>query len=65
VISGLEDDVLTLALAQDIYEVRQRAGHFPADWQSHLPGNPSPYTSTIVFLVRKGNSWASSTTAIS
>jgi len=57
VIDGLEADVLTLALAYDIDEVQQRTGYFPADWQSRLPGNSSPYTSTIVFLVRKGNPW--------
>ena len=57
VIDGLEADVLTLALAYDIDEVQQRTGYFPADWQSRLPENSSPYTSTIVFLVRKGNPW--------
>ena len=55
VIDGLEADVLTLALAYDIDEVQQRTNYFPADWQSRLPGNASPYTSTIVFVVRKGN----------
>ncbi len=57
VIDGLEADVLTLALAYDIDEVQQRTGYFPADWQSRLPDNSAPYTSTIVFLVRKGNPW--------
>ncbi len=57
VIDGLEADVLTLALAYDIDEVQQRTGYFPAEWQSRLPENSSPYTSTIVFLVRKGNPW--------
>jgi len=57
VIDGLEADVLTLALAYDIDEVQQRTGYFPTDWQSRLPENSSPYTSTIVFLVRKGNPW--------
>jgi sulfate transport system substrate-binding protein len=55
VIDGLEADVLTLALAYDIDEVAQKTGYFPADWQSRLPDNASPYTSTIVFVVRKGN----------
>ena len=55
VIDGLEADVLTLALAYDIDEVGQKTGYFPADWQSRLPDNSSPYTSTIVFVVRKGN----------
>ena len=57
VIDGLEADVLTLALAYDIDEVQQRTGYFPADWATRLPNNSSPYTSTIVFLVRKGNPW--------
>ncbi len=55
VIDGLEADVLTLALAYDIDEVSAKAGLFPADWQKRLPHNSSPYTSTIVLLVRKGN----------
>jgi len=54
VIDGLEADVLTLALAYDIDAVAG-AGLLPADWQKRLPSNSSPYTSTIVFLVRKGN----------
>jgi len=55
VIDGLEADVVTLALAYDIDEIAQKARLFPADWQKRLPDNSSPYTSTIVFLVRKGN----------
>lgn len=54
VIDGLDADVLTLALAYDIDAVADR-GLLPKDWQARLPGNSSPYTSTIVFLVRKGN----------
>jgi sulfate/thiosulfate-binding protein len=54
VIDGLPADVVTLALAYDIDEVAQR-GALAADWQTKLPQNASPYTSTIVFLVRKGN----------
>jgi sulfate transport system substrate-binding protein len=55
VIDGLDADVVTLALAYDIDEIAQRAKLLPADWQKRLPHNSSPYTSTIVFLVRKGN----------
>jgi sulfate transport system substrate-binding protein len=55
VIDGLEADVVTLALAYDIDAIVQHAGLLPADWQARLPNNSSPYTSTIVFLVRKGN----------
>jgi sulfate/thiosulfate transport system substrate-binding protein len=55
VIDGLDADVVTLALAYDIDELHRRAGLLPADWQKRLPHNSSPYTSTIVFLVRKGN----------
>ncbi len=54
VIDGLEADVVTLALAYDVDAVA-KAGLLPADWQKKLPQNASPYTSTIVFLVRKGN----------
>lgn len=54
VIDGLEADVVTLALAYDIDAIAQY-GLLPADWQKRLPDNSSPYTSTIVFLVRKGN----------
>ncbi len=57
VIDGLEADVVTLALAYDIDEIATRAKLLPADWQKRLPNNSSPYTSTIVFLVRKGNPW--------
>ncbi len=57
VIDGLPADVVTLALAYDIDEIAQRARLLPGNWQSRLPNNSSPYTSTIVFLVRKGNPW--------
>jgi sulfate transport system substrate-binding protein len=55
VIDGLEADVVTLALAGDIDAIAEKAKLIPADWQKRLPHNSSPYTSTIVFLVRKGN----------
>jgi sulfate/thiosulfate transport system substrate-binding protein len=55
VINGLEADVVTLALAYDIDAIAQQAKLLPADWQQRLPDNSTPYTSTIVFLVRKGN----------
>jgi sulfate/thiosulfate-binding protein len=55
VINGLEADVVTLALAYDIDAISQQAKLLPADWQKNFPDNSSPYTSTIVFLVRKGN----------
>ena len=55
VIDGLDADVVTLALAYDIDELHERAKLIPADWQKRLPHNSSPYTSTVVFLVRKGN----------
>lgn len=55
VIDGLEADVVTLALAYDIDAIHQHSGLLPKDWQSRLPYNSAPYTSTIVFLVRKGN----------
>src|SRR5437879_9156398 len=54
VIDGLQADVVTLALAYDIDAIAGK-GLIPADWQTRLPLNASPYTSTIVFLVRKGN----------
>jgi len=54
VIDGLEADVVTLALAGDIDAIA-RSGQLPAAWQQRLPNNSTPYTSTIVFLVRKGN----------
>lgn len=55
VIDGQEADVVTLALAGDIDIINRQAKLLPADWQSKLPDNSSPYTSTIVFVVRKGN----------
>ncbi|MEZ0209567.1 MAG: sulfate ABC transporter substrate-binding protein [Methylophilus sp.] len=55
VIDGLQADVVTLALSYDIDEVGSKGKLFSADWQKRLPHNSSPYTSTIVFLVRKGN----------
>ena len=55
VIDGLEADVVTLALAYDVDALHEHAKLIPADWQKRLPQNASPYTSTIVFLVRKGN----------
>ncbi|MFA6967096.1 sulfate ABC transporter substrate-binding protein [Bosea sp. (in: a-proteobacteria)] len=55
VIDGLNADVVTLALAGDIDAIAQRSRKLPLDWQKRLPDNASPYTSTIVFLVRKGN----------
>jgi sulfate transport system substrate-binding protein len=55
VINGLEADVVTLALAYDIDSIGQKTGKLPANWQSLLPDHSTPYTSTIVFLVRKGN----------
>jgi sulfate/thiosulfate-binding protein len=57
VIDGLQADVLTLALSADIDAVSKNGGLLPADWQKRLPDNSAPYTSTIVFLVRKGNPW--------
>ena len=55
VIDGLQADVVTLALAADIDEIAEKAKLLPADWQKKFPQNSTPYTSTIVFLVRKGN----------
>lgn len=55
VIDGLKADVVTLALAGDIDELQKLGKLIPADWQTRLPQNSTPYTSTIVFLVRKGN----------
>ncbi|MBV8122981.1 MAG: sulfate ABC transporter substrate-binding protein [Burkholderiaceae bacterium] len=55
VIDGLEADVVTLGLAADVDALQTKAGLIPADWQARLPHHSSPYTSTIVFLVRKGN----------
>ena len=57
VIDGLQADVVTLALAYDIDVIAQRARLLPPDWQSRLPNNSTPYTSTIVFVVKKGNPW--------
>ena len=57
VIDGLQADVVTLALAYDIDEIAAKATLLPANWQTRLPNNSTPYTSTIVFLVRKGNPW--------
>ena len=55
VIDGLEADVVTLALAYDVDALATQGRLIPADWQRRLPDNSAPYTSTIVFLVRKGN----------
>ncbi len=55
VIDGLDADVVTLALAYDVDALAQRGRLLPKDWQKRLPNNSAPYTSTIVFLVRKGN----------
>jgi sulfate transport system substrate-binding protein len=55
VIDGLEADVVTLALAYDIDALAEHGALVPKDWQKRLPENSAPYTSTIVFLVRKGN----------
>lgn len=55
VMDGLEADVVTLALAYDTDSIAEKANLLPKNWQSRLPNNSSPYTSTIIFLVRKGN----------
>ncbi len=55
VIDGLQGDVVTLALAYDLDAIAEKGRLLPRDWQQRLPHNASPYTSTIVFLVRKGN----------
>ncbi|MBI1840924.1 MAG: sulfate ABC transporter substrate-binding protein, partial [Verrucomicrobia bacterium] len=55
VIDGLAADVVTLALAYDVDAIAERSQLLPADWQKRLPHNSAPYTSTISFLVRKGN----------
>jgi len=55
VIDGLDADVVTLALAADIDAIAKNTTKIPADWQKRLPNNSSPYTSTILFLVKKGN----------
>lgn len=55
VIDGLQADVVTLALAYDIDAIHEQAKLLPKDWQKRLPHNSAPYTSTLAFLVRKGN----------
>src|SRR5271154_5650000 len=55
VIAGLEADVVTLGLAGDIDAIVEKSQLLPADWQTRLPDNSCPYTSTVVLLVRKGN----------
>jgi sulfate/thiosulfate transport system substrate-binding protein len=55
VIDGLSADVVTLALSGDIDSIANQANLLPKDWQAKLPDNSSPYTSTIIFVVRKGN----------
>src|SRR6185295_9005706 len=55
VIDGLEADVVTLALAGDIDAIARESKRLPENWQSRLPNTTSPYTSTIVFVVRKNN----------
>src|SRR5690606_11435066 len=55
VIDGLDADVVTLALEADIDAIATHTGKIPADWRGRLPNNNAPYSSTIVFLVRKGN----------
>jgi sulfate transport system substrate-binding protein len=55
VIDGLKADVVTLALESDITAIAEKTKKIPADWQTKLPNNSTPYTSTIVFLVRKAN----------
>lgn len=55
IIDGLAGDVATLALSYDIDAISKETGILPSNWQSRLPENSCPYTSTIVFVVRKGN----------
>ena len=55
VIDGIQADVVTLALAYDVDAIAQKSRLLPANWESRLPENSAPYTSTVVFLVRKGN----------
>jgi sulfate/thiosulfate transport system substrate-binding protein len=55
VIDGLEADVVTLALGYDVDAIAEKGKLLPADWQARLPNNSTPYTSTVVFVVRKGN----------
>src|ERR1700749_811336 len=57
IIDGLDADVATLALAYDIDAIASKAKLLPVDWQKKLPQGSTPYTSTVVFLVRKGNPW--------
>jgi sulfate transport system substrate-binding protein len=57
IIDGLDADVATLALAYDVDAIAEKAKLLPSDWLKRLPDNSAPYTSTIVFLVRKGNPW--------
>jgi sulfate transport system substrate-binding protein len=57
VIDGLQAAVVTLALASDIDQIARIGRLLPANWQTRLPNNSAPYTSTIVFLVRRGNPW--------
>src|SRR5580698_873417 len=57
VIDGLQADIVTLALAADIDAIAKNAKLLPPDWQKRLPEGSTPYTSTIVFLVRKNNPW--------
>jgi len=57
VIDGLQADIVTLALAADIDAIAKNAKLLPPDWQKRLPEGSTPYTSTVVFLVRKGNPW--------
>lgn len=55
VIDGLQADVVTLAMDTDIDAIAERTGKIPANWKGRLPNGSAPYTSTVVFLVRKGN----------
>jgi ABC-type sulfate transport system substrate-binding protein len=59
VIAGLDASVVTLALAADIDAIAAKTANIPKDWQKRLPDNSSPYTSTIVFLVRSHEAWFS------
>src|SRR5262249_61244570 len=55
VIDGLQADVVTLGLEADVDAIAQKTGKIPADWKKRLPNSSAPYTSTIFFVVRKGN----------
>src|SRR5581483_37758 len=55
VIDGLDADVVTLALAYDVDAIVEKSGRIKPDWAKRLPNNATPYTSTVVFVVRKGN----------